>query len=149
MATRLSLMNSLAKYEPWLRHMEKVKAVRTSESFELLVKLRAFRASFSIYHQNHLLLRRELDAFYSSPKILRSNGAKRWRPQRVISTHIYNVVSSGISYKEHVSEANTITTITNKLKADFTQNPLFHFVRRFRNYLVHIEPLPLISRKDH
>lgn len=129
--------------------MKRIEEIRKSSGFDILQKIRIFRTSFSVYSENYRVLTKTLKQYYSNERILLENSVTRWRKQRIVVKDIHNVISSAKSYVDHISKMDSSETVRQKIKAEFERNPLYHFIRALRNFLLHKEPLSLVSRIEH
>lgn len=128
-----------------IEFLTKIKNIRASAGFTIIRKIWTFRTSFSIYAENYRVLTKTLNKYYENTNIHRENSVNRWRIQRTIIKDIHNLISSAKSYIEHISKMNSSQSFQQKISKEFEKNPLYHFIRSLRNFLMHEEPLPLIS----
>jgi hypothetical protein len=134
-----------------LNFLKRIENCRNSRGFYHLIEIRKIRTSFFIYSENHLDLKRTLKQYYSNPNILTENSIIRWRAQRVIIKDVHNVISSSISFIDRIykNKKDFPKTVENELILKIKQEPLYNLIRALRNYLIHIEPISLVSKKHH
>jgi hypothetical protein len=130
-------------------YMKEAQRIRESSGFKTLRILNSIRTSFTIYSENYRTLSKTLNDFYSSSNIISDNSVKRWRRQRIIVKDIHNLVSAAFSYVDHTKKKDCFKIVKTRIDEDFEQNQLYNFIRALRNFLIHQEPLYLISRQEN
>lgn len=126
----------------------KLLALRKSNNFNTIEVIRNIRAAYSIFYINYLAYSKVCNLFYKMEiSNMISNDCARWRKQRLIVCNVHNLLASGISFIDCVEKFWISDILKNKKQRLFyNDDGFYHFIREFRNFLIHRQPLPLISK---
>jgi len=141
--------NGIVNIQQYFQMVDKVK---TSEAIKLYKLLSGTRQSFIIYKYNHIRLKKRLTRYYQDQLNTFNDDIKRWRIQRKIIGDFHNVISSAQHFIEYLKKGKRQTNfkdeLESELKSRFISNELYEFIFVLRNYISHVNRLPLISRME-
>ena len=128
--------------------MKRVQEIRKNSGFYALLEFNTIRTSYFIFSENHRIYFKTLKHYYSDLSIFHNNSIKRWHRQNILIKDIHNLISSTISYIDHLKQIDCTEIAKNKI-IEFEREPLYNLIRALRNFLIHREPLYLSSRIDN
>lgn len=114
------------------------------KGYEVYRVIMSYRSSLSIFNQNFLDLKKLL----STPDILNlldENSIRRWRKQRNIQKCLFNTITSGLAYTDHVREKRKQEIVPNTSRYINENTPILCFFRSLRNFIVHDNSFDLIT----
>ncbi|GAA4289507.1 hypothetical protein [Aestuariibaculum suncheonense] len=111
---------------------------KSSIGLKALKEIFKRQTSFFIYRENYRLLKKTLKINYKDLETITSNNQKRVHFQKKIIKDIYNTITSARSFIEYFDEDKS-----------FLENDFDCFMKELRNFIVHQNYIPLISKLKH
>ncbi|MCR8667402.1 hypothetical protein NO995_06905 [Aestuariibaculum sp. M13] len=107
----------------------------SSNELKIVQGIFNIQISFFIYRENYRLLKRNLKSNYNDIETITSNNQKRAHFQKKIIKDLHNTITSARSFLEYFDKEKS-----------FLENDFHCFMKELRNYLVHQDHIPLISK---
>lgn len=139
-------MNERNKLE--IQFLKRAMAIRNSSGFHALLELNTIRTTYFIFSENYRIYLKTLKHYYLDQSNILNNSVKRWHRQKIVIKDIHNLISSTISYVDHINNSNCSNNVKEEIEK-IKNKPLYNFIRALRNFLIHREPLYLSSRIEN
>lgn len=136
----------------YFKYSTKIEELRSLTGFKQYKLITGYRHSFFNYKDNYIALNKLLNNYYTIQKELFGHDIKRWHIQRKVIGNFQNVISSAQFFIEHLKKHKRKTGFENELikeiESVFEKNELYDFLLVLRNFISHVQILPLISRRE-
>lgn len=130
----------------------KVEELRKLKGFNCYKLLTGYRQSFFNYKDNFISLNRQLTFYYKNQLELFSRDIKRWHIQRKVIGKFHNVISSAQFFIDYLKKDKRKIffekELLNEIEIVFEKSELGAFILVLRNFITHIQRLPIISRYE-